>query len=341
MVALRSRALAALAGKGGMLSVAGPAAAVRDRIAAWGGRLSVAAVNGPAATVVSGDPEALAELAAACEAGRGADPAGAGGLRLAQRPGRGDPRGGPGRPGAGSRRARPRVPMVSAVTGQWLDGPELGAGYWYDSLRAPVEFERAVRALAASGHRVFIEASPHPVLTAAITETAGGRRGGGGRAAGGDRDAAPRRRRPGPVAGLAGRGVHARGVAVDWAAVLGGGRPVELPTYAFQRRRYWLAPPAARERARPGWGCGGRASAAGHGGGAGGRGGVPADRAAVGGGASRGWPTTRWPGRCWCPARRWRRWRCGPGAEAGCGRVEELALEAPLLLPAGARSRSR
>src|SRR5205807_7344032 len=68
VVALRSRALAALAGRGGMVSVAEPAAAVRDRLAGFGDRLSVAAVNGPAATVVSGDPAALAELAAACEA---------------------------------------------------------------------------------------------------------------------------------------------------------------------------------------------------------------------------------------------------------------------------------
>ena len=70
-----------------------------------------------------------------------------------------------------------RVPMVSAMTGQWLDGPEAEAGYWYDSLRAPVEFDRAVRVLAEAGHRVFVEVSPHPVLTAAVTETAGGRRG--------------------------------------------------------------------------------------------------------------------------------------------------------------------
>ena len=39
--------------------------------------------------------------------------------------------------------------MVSAMTGQWLAGPELDPGYWYDSLRAPVEFDRAVQALAA------------------------------------------------------------------------------------------------------------------------------------------------------------------------------------------------
>ena len=53
-----------------MASVAEPAAAVRDRITAWaaGGGLSVAAVNGPAATVVSGDPAAVRELVAACQA---------------------------------------------------------------------------------------------------------------------------------------------------------------------------------------------------------------------------------------------------------------------------------
>src|SRR5205807_2409232 len=63
------------------------------------------------------------------------------------------------------------VPVISAMTGEWLAGPEAGAGYWYDSLRAPVEFDRAVRTLAGAGHRVFAEVSPHPVLTAAMTET--------------------------------------------------------------------------------------------------------------------------------------------------------------------------
>src|SRR5205807_6534510 len=62
VVALRSRALTALAGHGGMVSVAEPAGQVGRRLAAWDGRLSVAAVNGPAQVVVSGEPRALAEL---------------------------------------------------------------------------------------------------------------------------------------------------------------------------------------------------------------------------------------------------------------------------------------
>ena len=72
VVALRSRALRALAGHGGMLSVAEPARQVRDRLARWGDRLAVAAVNGPAATVVSGEPDALEQLAAECAWPRGA-----------------------------------------------------------------------------------------------------------------------------------------------------------------------------------------------------------------------------------------------------------------------------
>ena len=170
VVALRSRALAALAGAGGMLSVAEPAAAARDRIGPWGDRLAVAAVNGPSAVVVSGDVEALAGLAAGCEAAGvraravpvdyASHSAQVEAIRqevLAA--------------GAGITPGAAVVPMVSAMTGRWLEGPELGAGYWYDSLRAPVDFERAVRALAGAGHRVFIEASPHPVLTTALTET--------------------------------------------------------------------------------------------------------------------------------------------------------------------------
>src|SRR5581483_770848 len=128
-VALRSKALVALAGRGGMASLAEPAAAVRDRIAPWGGRLAVAAVNGPAATVVSGEPAALDELLAACDAA---------GIRARRVPVdyashclqveelRDEIL-------AALDGIAPRpavVPMVSAVTGEWLAGPEAGAGYW-------------------------------------------------------------------------------------------------------------------------------------------------------------------------------------------------------------------
>ena len=56
-----------------------------------------------------------------------------------------------------------------------MDGPELDAGYWYENVRQTVRFAEAVRALAGLGYRAFIEVSAHPVLTAAVTETAAGR----------------------------------------------------------------------------------------------------------------------------------------------------------------------
>ena len=227
VVALRSRALMALAGRGAMVSVAEPAAAVRERIGPWGERLSVAAVNGPAATVVSGEPAALAELAAACQAE---------GVRTKPVPvdyaSHGvhveaireeilaalD----------GIAPAPASIPMISAMSGRWLEGPEAGAGYWYDSLRAPVEFDQAVRVLAGAGYGVFVEVSAHPVLTAAITGTleAAGQAGGPvplvtGTLRRGDGEAARL------VASLA--QVHVRGIRVDWAAVLGGGARVDLP----------------------------------------------------------------------------------------------------------------
>ncbi|MGN9789422.1 beta-ketoacyl synthase N-terminal-like domain-containing protein, partial [Nonomuraea sp. ZG12] len=228
IVALRSQALTALSGRGGMLSIAESADAVEARVASLDGRASVAAVNGPDATVVSGDPEALAEVLAGCERD---------GVRARMLPVDYASHG----PQVDSLREEilglldgvtpqaGRIPMVSAMTGEFLEGPELDAGYWYASLRATVQFSRAIEALGEYG--VFIETSAHPVLTAAITDA---------------HDASPvvsgtlRRDDGGPARLLASLAeVHVQGVAVDWAAVLPMGEQVELPTYAFQRQRYW------------------------------------------------------------------------------------------------------
>ena len=248
VVALRSRALMALAGRGGMMSVAEPAARVRERIGRWGDRLAVAAVNGPAATVICGEPAALEELAAACQAEPGvrtrALPVDYASHSAQVEEIREEILAGL----AGITPGEARIPMISAMTGEWLDGPEAGAGYWYDSLRAPVEFGRAVRILAEAGPGAFVEVSPHPVLTAAITETLED----AADAAGQGSVSVPvvtgtlRRDDGGSGRFLASLGAaHVRGVDVDWAAVLPAGHRVELPTYAFQRQRYWPKPARA------------------------------------------------------------------------------------------------
>ncbi|HXR29390.1 MAG TPA: type I polyketide synthase, partial [Solirubrobacteraceae bacterium] len=241
IVALRSRAVRErLAGRGGMVSIALPVDRVEERIEPYGGRVSVAAANGPAAVVVSGEPGELDELLAACE-----------------------------RDGVRARRVpvdyashtvhveaiedellqtlapiAPRsgqVPFYSTTDGQFLDTAKLDAAYWYRNLRGRVGFEPAVRALVENGANCFVEVSSHPVLTMAVEETIEAL------------DAADRVE----VVGSLRRGegglerfamslaeAHVAGAVVDWPVFFAGSgaRRAELPTYAFQRERYWVAP---------------------------------------------------------------------------------------------------
>ncbi|GAA3062935.1 hypothetical protein GCM10020000_52860 [Streptomyces olivoverticillatus] len=239
VVALRSRALIRLAGTGGMVSLPLPADEAEQLLAAWPGQISVAAHNGPASTVVAGDTDALDALLAACEhqdvRARRIDVDYASHsahveslrdelLELLE----------PVRPRAG------RIPLHSTLEDRLIDGSEMDAEYWHRNLRHTVRFEPAVRALAASGHTVFVECSPHPVLTVGVQDTLA--------AAAADEAVVTgtlRREDGGPARVLTSLGrLVAHGVRPDWAAVFAG-RPQErvaLPTYPFQGERYWLEP---------------------------------------------------------------------------------------------------
>ncbi len=234
VVALRSRAVGVLAGRGGMASVPLPVDVVRERIAP--GRLSVAAVNGPSSTVVSGDADAIAGLleelagegvrARRVEVDYASHSSHVGEIReqlLSDLAGI-TPRSG-------------AVPFLSTVTGGWLDTKNLDAEYWYQNLRRTVEFGSATETLLTDGFRFFVEAGPHPVLGVAVGESveASGvdaavlgtlRRGEGGQE---------------QVLRAVGRAWE-RGLGVDWSGAFPGARRVELPTYAFQRSRYWPEP---------------------------------------------------------------------------------------------------
>ena len=242
IVALRSKALIALSGRGGMLSIGEPVHVITERIGPWEDRVAVAAVNGPEATVVSGDADALDEIAAACER------AGVRNRRLPVDYASHGPQVEALREeilavlGDGISPQPGNVPLVSALTGETLQGPEMDAAYWYSSLRGTVQFSRAVAALNDAGHTVFVEVSPHPVLTAAISSTLEQRP----NAADAEHDApvvvGTLRRRVGGrerlLQSLA--ELYTRGVPVDWSAVLTPGQPVDLPTYAFMRERFWV-----------------------------------------------------------------------------------------------------
>ncbi len=125
--------------------------------------------------------------------------------------------------------AAPTIPIVSALTGLSAGDEPATAEYWVEHVRRPVRFADAVR---ATGGDTFVELGPDGVLTAMVRTVLG------------DPAAVStlRKDRSGPAAlALALGELHAHGVPVTWD--FGAGvRAVELPTYAFQRDRHWLAP---------------------------------------------------------------------------------------------------
>nr|WP_225829074.1 type I polyketide synthase [Streptomyces sp. TML10] len=237
VVALRAKALLALAGRGGMLSVPLPEAEVRARLDGRPG-LGIAAVNGPATVVVSGESAALDTAQADWEAE---------GIRVrrvpvdyaSHSPHVTEVRDRLAADLAGITPRPADVTFLSTLTGEPLDTTALDAGYWYRNLREPVRFEAATRRALEQGHRVFIEVGPHPVLTLGVQQTA--------EAMDIPAAAIPTLRRDhGDLlrfrTALAEAAVA--GVPVDWAAELAPYTPrrVDLPTYAFQRERFWLTP---------------------------------------------------------------------------------------------------
>ncbi|MBP2329150.1 acyl transferase domain-containing protein [Kibdelosporangium banguiense] len=234
LVALRSKVIAGeLAGLGGMVSIAASVERVRELLT--GDDVHVAVVNGPSSTVVAGPPEGLAVVLAAAERA---------GLRAktvpvdyaSHTPQVSEVRAVLLELAAPIRPQRSQVPMYSTVTAAEIDTQDaLDAEYWYRNLRERVRFHDTVTSLLAAGHTVFLEVSPHPVLTTAVDETAHAV----------DRDVLATgtlRRDHGGTAHLYRSLVElwVRGVVPDWSAVFPGARRVDLPTYAFQRERYWL-----------------------------------------------------------------------------------------------------
>jgi acyl transferase domain-containing protein/NADP-dependent 3-hydroxy acid dehydrogenase YdfG/acyl carrier protein len=238
---VRVRDLAKLVARGGgMASVVAGVAEVEKRLERWDGRLSFAAVNGPGSVVVSGESDAVEGFVAECVAD---------GLRARVMPdaivASHSPHVESVREGivAGLEGISPRsgdVPFYSAVTGEELDTAGLDGHYWYRNLRETVKFEQAARAVLATGVGAFVEASAHSVLGVPLQETLDDAQG-----VGSDTLITGSLRReegglPKFCSSLA--ELWVAGIAVDWSAVLGepDGPEVRLPTYAFQRKRYWI-----------------------------------------------------------------------------------------------------
>ncbi|HEX3782607.1 MAG TPA: type I polyketide synthase [Pseudonocardiaceae bacterium] len=313
-VARRAKALTELSGRGGMASVELPADELRPLL---GERCSIATVNGPGSAVVAGDTDALdvllAELAESGVRVR----------KLAVDYASHSPH---------VELVRDRIlaelapispkatdiPFHSAVTGSVLAGAELDAAYWYRNLRMPVRFDEALLGLAVPEHSFFVEVSPHPVLVAAVLESVGDK----AVAVGSLRRAENGRRTL--LASLA--ELYVRGLDPQWTAWSDRQEVgfTELPTYPFERKRYWLTP--SESRGSDGHPILGTAVEL-----------AETDELVLTGHlsiASSPWLADHQVlGEVILPGTAWLEFALRAGTAANCPTVEELTLELPLVLP--------
>jgi amino acid adenylation domain-containing protein len=232
LVVVRSRALAAVRGTGAMAFAEIGVEEAERRIARFDGRLSVAVVNAPGSVVLAGHADDVDDLLAELDdedlvCGFLEAPVASHSplvdeavTRLAADLGTVDTR------------PRTEVPFVSAATGEPAAASDLGLDHWLRNLREPVRFDLVQDRLRADGVTHFVEVSTHSALGMPLTDGGPGTvlttltRGHG--------------RREDVVASLARAWVT--GLDVAWTDVLGapGAQRVDLPTYRFQRRRFWL-----------------------------------------------------------------------------------------------------
>ncbi|MCI4040521.1 beta-ketoacyl synthase N-terminal-like domain-containing protein, partial [Streptomyces sp. TRM75563] len=224
VVSLWSKAQARLAGRGGMISVSAPLESLEAKLAPWGDRIAVAAVNGPQSVVLSGDRDVIDRLLDELPA------EGVTAKRIPVDLAAHSPHIEELREEmlSGLAPVQPRtssVPFHSTVTGDFLDTTALGADYWFSNLRGTVRFEASVRALEAD-HHAFIEISPHPVMTMALQQTLDDL----------ESDAVVveslRRNKPGNIRFLTSLArLHTSGATVDWRPAFGANASlIDLPT---------------------------------------------------------------------------------------------------------------
>ena len=237
LVAARGRLMQALPAGGAMVALHATEEEALAALENAGDRVTIASVNGPRSVVISGIRETVLAVAAGFEA-RGRRTVR---LRVGHafhsplvEPMLDDFR----RVAEGLAFRPPRIPVISAVTGRPAEAGELcSAEYWVRHARLPVRFADVVRELGDRGVSAFLEIGPGPALTAAAEECL---------TDGALFTAAARGGEPEPETLLSSVArLHVRGARVDWPAVLAGtgARRVDLPTYAFQRQRYWLDAP--------------------------------------------------------------------------------------------------
>ena len=235
VICRRSRLLKRIKGQGAMALVELPTAEAQRAIEAHKSTLSIAASNGPRSTVLSGDSDALERVLATLEQ-RGifcrrikvdaashspqVDSLRQELIAMLQ----------------DIRPAMGKVAMRSTVTLAPLNGPELVAGYWADNLRDPVLFSQATQTLVREDYHLLIELSPHPILLPSIQENLKELQ------IEGVAIASMRRQTDEQKTMLEALGhLYVQGCVIDWEKLYPDrGRVVPLPSYPWQRDRFWL-----------------------------------------------------------------------------------------------------
>jgi acyl transferase domain-containing protein len=234
IAAKRGQLMEQLEGRGRTASVELPADALRAGLTPCSGRVTVAAVNSPSSSTVSGEPEAVEELVQSLQR------QGILATLLRVHCAFHSPQADPLQPQLVSalQGLQPRtaqIPFFSTVTGQLTPGEKLDAAYWGRNLRQPVLFASAIQGMLQQHCNLFLEIGPHPVLATALTQCL--------------HDA----KRQGVVLPSLRRGeadrsvllrslgtLYVRGLDIAWEKVSDPGRCVRLPAYPWQRERYWM-----------------------------------------------------------------------------------------------------
>ncbi|MFE2187411.1 type I polyketide synthase, partial [Streptomyces sp. NPDC059455] len=241
LVAARGRLMQELPAGGAMIAVQASEDEVTPLL---NERVSIAALNGPTSVVIAGDEDAALEIASGFEAqGRKTK-------RLTVSHAFHSPR----MDGMldafrevaqGFTYEAPRIPIVSNLTGELISTEEITSPeFWVRHVREAVRFLDGIRALEAQGVTTYVELGPDGVLTAMAQECVTGE----------DAAFAAVLRKDRPEAETVTTALaqaYVRGAEVDWAGYFAGtgAHRVDLPTYAFQRRRYW--PDTAPEAGTP------------------------------------------------------------------------------------------
>ncbi|MFP1882393.1 SDR family NAD(P)-dependent oxidoreductase [Lonsdalea quercina] len=166
---LWGKTLTQIEGQGAMVSIAASVDRIKPLLSRWEGRLSIAAINSPRSVTASGDLAAVEALLDVLKAE---------GLWAWKVPG-GEVAGHSHHVDilrdavvdqAPTACTSPRIPFYSSVLGDQLGSDQMTPKYWFSVLRETVMFEKSLRAMIRDGYRLFIEVSPHPVLTSVIEE---------------------------------------------------------------------------------------------------------------------------------------------------------------------------